>query len=156
MNKKLYNRYNLELVAENDEDYNSIQIKNKQVSSPIIVTEINRIFKLDRKAEEYVILICLDSKNYINSIFEISHGGIASANLDISNILKRALLSNSPKIILCHNHPSGDVSPSKKDYILTDQLYDASETVGIKLLDHIIIGHNKYKSLLLDRKGAVA
>ncbi len=156
MNKKLYNRYNLELVAENDEDYNSIQIKNKQVSSPIIVNEINRIFKLDRKAEEYVILICLDSKNYINSIFEISHGGIASANLDISNILKRALLSNSPKIILCHNHPSGDVSPSKKDYILTDQLYDASETVGIKLLDHIIIGHNKYKSLLLDRKGAVA
>lgn len=156
MNKKLYNRYNLELVAENDEDYNSIQIKNKQVSSPIIVNEINRIFKLDRKAEEYVILICLDSKNYINSIFEISHGGIASASLDISNILKRALLSNSPKIILCHNHPSGDVSPSKKDYILTDQLYDASETVGIKLLDHIIIGHNKYKSLLLDRKGAVA
>ena len=156
MNKKLYNRYNLELVAENDEDYNSIQIKNKQVSSPIIVNEINRIFKLDRKAEEYVILICLDSKNYINSIFEISHGGIASANLDISNILKRALLSNSPKIILCHNHPSGDVSPSKKDYILTDQLFDASETVGIKLLDHIIIGHNKYKSLLLDRKGAVA
>ena len=156
MNKKLYNRYNLELVAENDEDYNSIQIKNKQVSSPIIVNEINRIFKLDRKAEEYVILICLDSKNYINSIFEISHGGIASANLDISNILKRALLPNSPKIILCHNHPSGDVSPSKKDYILTDQLYDASETVGIKLLDHIIIGHNKYKSLLLDRKGAVA
>ena len=122
MNKKLYNRYNLELVAENDEDYNSIQIKNKQVSSPIIVNEINRIFKLDRKAEEYVILICLDSKNYINSIFEISHGGIASANLDISNILKRALLSNSPKIILCHNHPSGDGSPSKKDYILTDQL----------------------------------
>lgn len=156
MNKKLYNRYNLELVAENDEDYNSIQIKNKQVSSPIIVNEINRIFKLDRKAEEYVILICLDSKNYINSIFEISHGGIASANLDISNILKRALLSNSPKIILCHNHPSGDVSPSKKDYILTDQLYDASETVGIKLLDHIIIGHNKYKSSLLDGKGAVA
>ena len=122
MNKKLYNRYNLELVAENDEVYNSIQIKNKQVSSPIIVNEINRIFKLDRKAEEYVILICLDSKNYINSIFEISHGGIASASLDISNILKRALLSNSPKIILCHNHPSGDVSPSKKDYILTDQL----------------------------------
>ena len=156
MNKKLYNRYNLELVAENDEDYNSIQIKNKQVSSPIIVNEINRICKLDTTAEEYVILRCLDSKNYINSIFEISHGGIASANLDISNILKRALLSNSPKIILCHNHPSGDVSPSKKDYILTDQLYDASETVGIKLLDHIIIGHNKYKSLLLDRKGAVA
>ena len=156
MNKKLYNRYNLELVAENDEDYNSIQIKNKQVSSPIIVNEVNKIFKLNKKAEEYVILICLDSKNYINSIFEISHGGIDAANIQISNILKRALLSNSPKIILCHNHPSGDVSPSKKDYILTDQLYDASETVGIKLLDHIIIGHNKYKSLLLDRKGAVA
>lgn len=156
MNKKLYNRYNLELVAENDEDYNSIQIKNKQVSSPIIVNEINRIFKLDRKAEEYVILICLDSKNYINSIFEISHGGIASANLDISNILKRALLSNSPKIILCHNHPSGDVTPSKMDYRITDQLYDAAALIGIKLLDHIIIGHNTYNSLLLDGKEDVA
>lgn len=156
MNKKLYNRYNLELVAENDEDYNSIQIKNKQVSSPIIVNEINRIFKLDRKAEEYIILICLDSKNYINSIFEISHGGISAANIEISNILKRALLSNSPKIILCHNHPSGDVTPSKMDYRITDQLYDAAALIGIKLLDHIIIGRDTYNSLLLDRKEDVA
>lgn len=156
MTRTIYKRYTLELVEESSQKYISIQIKNKQVSSPVIVNEVNKIFKLNKKAEEYVILICLDSKNYINSIFEISHGGIDSANIEISNILKRALLSNSPKIILCHNHPSGDVSPSKKDYILTDQLYDASETVGIKLLDHIIIGHNKYKSLLLDRKGAVA
>lgn len=156
MNKKLYNRYNLELVAESDEEYNSIQIKNKQVSSPIIVNEINRIFKLDRKAEEYIILICLDSKNYINSIFEISHGGIAAANLEISNILKRALLSNSPKIILCHNHPSGDVTPSKMDYRITDQLYDAAALIGIKLLDHIIIGRDTYNSLLLDGKEDVA
>lgn len=72
----------------------------------------------------------------------------------IANILKRALLVNSNKIIICHNHPSGDLTPSQSDYIFTDHLYDAAELIGIKLLDHIIIGNNDdYNSILGKKEG---
>ena len=55
----------------------------------------------------------------------------------------------APKIILVHNHPSGDAKPSKGDYNVTDRVYEAAELMGIKLLDHVIIGDGIYQSLLL-------
>ena len=54
----------------------------------------------------------------------------------------------APKIILVHNHPSGDITPSKSDYNVTDRIYEAAELMGIELLDHIILGDGNYKSLL--------
>ena len=54
----------------------------------------------------------------------------------------------APKIILVHNHPSGDITPSKADYNVTDRIYEAAELMGIELLDHIILGDGNYKSLL--------
>ena len=147
MNKTLYKRYTLELVEENKDTYTSIQIKDKKVASILVATEINKIFKLNRKPEEFLILLCLNSKNYINGVFEISHGDIDNVTTSISNILKRALLVNSNKIIICHNHPSGDISPSKADYNFTDRLFDAADLIGIHLLDHIIIGDSKFESI---------
>ena len=58
----------------------------------------------------------------------------------------------APKIILIHNHPSGDPKPSKSDYKVTDRIYEAAQLMGIQLLDHIIIGDGSYQSLLLERK----
>jgi len=55
---------------------------------------------------------------------------------------------NVPKIILIHNHPSGDVTPSKGDFLVTDRIYEAADIMGIQLLDHIIIGDGKYQSIL--------
>ena len=73
----------------------------------------------------------------------------------VANILKRALLTNSNKIIICHNHPSGNLTPSKSDYQLTDRLHAAASLIGIQLLDHIIIGNNNdYKSILNKKVGA--
>lgn len=156
MNKTIYKRYNLELVEESETEYESTQLnelKNKRISSTVIAGEVNKVFNLNKKAEEYIILLCLDNHNYINGIFEISHGGISSADYSISNILKRALLVNSKKIIVCHNHPSGDLEPSKNDYNFTDRLYNASNLIGIELLDHIIIGrNNEFNSILKSRE----
>lgn len=159
MNEIIYKKYNLELVEESKDVYPSVQvqyIKNKKFSSSAVVNEINKVIKLNKKPEEHLILICLNTKNYINGIFEVSHGGIDSTTCRISNILKRALLTNSNKIIISHNHPSGDPSPSKSDYRFTDDLYDAAQLVGIELVDHIIIGRDDYISLLHERKVGVA
>ena len=58
----------------------------------------------------------------------------------------------APRIILVHNHPSGDPTPSKSDIIVTEKLIQASKLMGIEILDHIVIGYNKYESIFL-RKG---
>lgn len=158
MNRTIYKRYNLELVEEGETKYVSTQLdefKNKKISSTVIAGEVNKVFNLNKKAEEYIILLCLDNQNYINGIFEISHGGISSADYSISNILKRALLVNSKKIIVCHNHPSGNLNPSKNDCAFTDRLYNASSLLGIELLDHIIIGHNNECNSILKSKVGV-
>lgn len=155
MNKTIYKRFNIELVAESQEKYESIKINDKQVISTEIAAQVNKIFRLNRKPEEYLILLCLNAKNYINGIFEVTHGNDMTTTAPIANILKRALLVNSNKIIICHNHPSGDLTPSQSDYIFTDHLYDAAELIGIKLLDHIIIGNNNDYSSILNKKVGV-
>ena len=60
--------------------------------------------------------------------------------------MREALKSNASGIILAHNHPSGDVNPSTADIDLTKELYFIAKMVGLKVMDHIIIGHNKYYS----------
>lgn len=54
-------------------------------------------------------------------------------------------------MILVHNHPSGDTTPSQGDYNITDNIYEAAQLMGIELLDHIIIGNNKFESVLYGR-----
>ena len=68
--------------------------------------------------------------------------------IEPKEILAEAIKLQAPKIIMVHNHPSGDVNPSKADFNITDRIYEAAEILGIQLLDHIIIGNNKYESIL--------
>ena len=68
--------------------------------------------------------------------------------IEPKEILAEAIKLQAPKIIMVHNHPSGDVVPSKADFSITDRIYEAAGILGIELLDHIIIGNNKYESIL--------
>lgn len=74
-------------------------------------------------------------------------GGTNFANLSIKDILEEPIKMKAPKIILVHNHPSGDATPSKQDIDFTNYLYDATTLLGIQLLDHLIIGNKKYTSI---------
>lgn len=153
--KQLFKRYSLQLAEETSESYKSMEIKNIKISSGAMVKVVNDIFQLDKKPEEHMILLCLNNNNFINAVFEVSHGTVSATDGCIANVLKRALLVNANKIIICHNHPGGSVKPSRNDYQFTDELYDASQILGITLLDHIIVTQGKYKSLL-QRKECVA
>ena len=68
--------------------------------------------------------------------------------IETREILEEVIKTQAPKMILVHNHPSGDVTPSKADFSMTDRIYDAAKLVGVELLDHIIIGDNKFESIL--------
>ena len=74
-------------------------------------------------------------------------GGTNFANVNIKTIIGEALKIEAPKMILVHNHPTGDSTPSEKDIKFTDKLYNASKMFDIELLDHLVIGNMNYKSI---------
>ena len=120
----------------------NIKIKESKDVAKLLMSELRY------EKREKVKLILLNSKNIVVEIKDISYGGSNFAMIEPKEVLNEAIKLQAPKIILVHNHPSGDVTPSKADFNITDRIYEASEILGIKLLDHIIIGDNKYESIL--------
>ena len=101
--------------------------------------------KLEKK--EIVKVVILNSQNEIMKIQTISLGGTHSAHVEIKDILHEAIKRNATKIIIVHNHPSGNATPSKQDIEFTKNLEKACDILGIQLLDHIVIGENQYASI---------
>ncbi len=108
--------------------------------------------ELRYEKQEKVKVLILNSKNTVLKTYDVSLGGSNFAYIEPKDVLAEAIKMQAPKIILVHNHPSGDAKPSKGDYKVTDRIYEAAQLMGIQLLDHIIIGDGLYQSLLLERK----
>lgn len=97
--------------------------------------------------QEIIKLLLLNTKNEVVCIKDIVIGDVSFSNVSIKLILSEAIKLKVEKIILVHNHPSGDPTPSNSDIKLTIELYRASKIMGIKLLDHVVIGYNKFESI---------
>ena len=97
---------------------------------------------------QQVVVICayFDVKSRSLGVIFISKGSLSSSVVDISSVMRTALEKNASKIVLLHNHPSGDCTPSKDDIAVTDRLAEGSRIFSIELCDHIIIGDNEYYS----------
>ncbi|OQP66755.1 RadC family protein [Niastella populi] len=113
-------------------------------SSRDIATYLQALFR-DLPHEVFAVAY-LNRANRINHFEVISKGGITGTIADPRIILKRALLEDAVSLILCHNHPSGSLKPSKADQDLTQKLKDASKLFDISLFDHIIVSENGYFS----------
>lgn len=101
-------------------------------------------------------VLILNNKNTLLKIKTISLGATNFAFIEPKEVLVEAIKMQAPKVILVHNHPSGDATPSKGDYEVTRKLYEAAELMGIELLDHVVIGYEAYQSIFSDtikRKG---
>lgn len=99
----------------------------------------------DLPHEEFVVLI-LNRANHIINKFRLSKGGVAGTVVDQKIVFKEALEHLASGIILCHNHPSGNLKPSNEDLSLTKKLKQAGELFDIKVMDHIIVAGNSYFS----------
>lgn len=102
---------------------------------------------LRHKKQEHMKLLLLNTKSRLISEKDISVGTVNAAIISPREIFVEALQKSAVYIILLHNHPSGDPTPSMEDVQLTIQIKEAGELVGVELLDHIIIGDNCYTSL---------
>ncbi len=96
---------------------------------------------------EQLVLLMLDSKSRRIHDMVISSGSVNSSIVSTRDIFYQSLKYGAVNIILLHNHPSGDPSPSREDISVTKKVVEAGEIVGIRLLDHIIIGDNCYFSM---------
>lgn len=97
--------------------------------------------------DEYVYMFALDAKGKIIGVHEISHGYLCGSVVHPREVFKRALLNNACAIILSHNHPSGDVTPSDDDIATTNRMIEAGKVLGVDMLDHIIVADGMYCSL---------
>lgn len=94
------------------------------------------------KNKEFFIVILLDIKNKPLKNIEISKGSVNASIVDTKEIVQAATINLASSVILVHNHPSGDTTPSKEDVALTEQIKNACNLVNVKVLDHIILGKN--------------
>jgi DNA repair protein RadC len=91
-------------------------------------------------SEEYFIAFHLDAKNQVIGYQVVSHGTLTASLVHPREVFKAALLSNANAIIVAHNHPAGSLSPSQEDLSTTETLIKAGDLLGVKVMDHIIVG----------------
>ena len=112
-----------------------------------IVKICNTVFHLSDLAEEHTILLAVGGSGKLLGVFELSHGNNSGSIVDPKSIMIRLLLTNATAFAIVHNHPSGRCEPSRIDVETTKRLKQAADLMDFLLLDHIIIGDGKYRSM---------
>lgn len=97
--------------------------------------------------QEYLRLILLDTRNHVLGMPTIYKGSLNTSVIRVGELFRAAIRENAAAMIVAHNHPSGDPAPSPEDVHVTRQIVEAGKLLDIDLLDHIIIGHQRYVSL---------
>lgn len=103
--------------------------------------------ELSNSDREMFLSIMLTVRNDLIGVETVSMGSVTVSTTTARDVFKSAILANAVSIIICHNHPSGDLIPSISDIEITKQLIEAGELLGIKVLDHLIVSNHGYKSL---------
>lgn len=145
-------------------------MKNVQIISLKMVKEKALAYEYDKKvdcsetaanilksfigdeSQEVLAMITLDTKNKITGLFEVHRGALSKSLVSPKEVAKRALLANAASVIIAHNHPSGDCTPSGNDYQVHEALRESLATIEVGLLDSLVIGENTYYSLGAEQK----
>lgn len=123
--------------------------KKKKITTSLDILEIMQT-KLTSLTHEEFWAIYLNQAANVMQISNIGKGGLTATTVDIRLIMKIAIEHSSTAIILCHNHPSGDVRPSQADIKLTQQIKEAAELFSIRILDHLIVHKDNYYSFFAE------
>jgi DNA repair protein RadC len=130
-----------------------LNILNIKITSPNDVCNL-LMDELKYEKREKVKVIILNAKNNILKIVDLGTGTTSIAIIDPKDVLLEVVKMGAPKMILIHNHPSGDPTPSIQDLRITKRLCECSKMFGIELLDHIVIGDGRYESIFSwEKKG---
>jgi DNA repair protein RadC len=136
--RQLHDELNAQLYAHPAE--------RPQISSPEDAFQIMDYF-IGMLDHEEIWVMDLDTRNRVMSLIKVTQGSVNSSIVRVSEIYRQAVLENAPGIILAHNHPSGDTSPSLEDITVTRSVFQGGKLFDIELLDHLIVSHGQFTSL---------
>lgn len=119
---------------------------NKRICTPKDAADLLReyIGAVDR---EHFVVMMLSTKNTVNAIETASIGNLDGALVHPREVFKSAIVRNAASILVGHNHPSGDPTPSKEDLMITHRLVEVGKLIGIEILDHVILGDERFISI---------
>ena len=126
------------LIASPDD---RVQVKSPADAANLMMMEMSTL------EQEHMRLILLDSKNYVIDTPTMYMGSLNTSVIRVGELFREAIRQNCAAVIICHNHPSGDPSPSPEDVAVTELITQAGQLLDIDVLDHLIIGQQRYVSL---------
>ncbi len=133
-------KYRINLIREATVSFESKRFSN---SRDVFKTFREEMLTYDR---EHFLAVMLDSKNNIIGVNDVSVGSLSTSVVHPREVYKAAIAVNAAAIMFLHNHPSGDCAPSREDRECTQRLYEAGKILGIRVLDHLVVGENDYFS----------
>jgi len=116
------------------------------INSPADAADLVR-YEMSGLEQEHLRVILLDTRNHVLGIEEVYKGSVNSSQVHIGEVFKPAIRRNAPAIIVIHNHPSGDPTPSPDDVAVTRAILQAGKLLDIDVLDHMVIGQGRWVSL---------
>ncbi len=133
-------KYRINLIREA-----TVAFESKRFSSSrdVFKTFKDEMLTYDR---EHFLAVMLDSKNNVIGVNDVSIGSLSTSVVHPREVYKAAIGLNAAAIMFLHNHPSGDCVPSREDRECTQRLYEAGKILGIRVLDHLVVGENDYFS----------
>ena len=141
------NVFGIKLFHAIFERYSIEKIKNKvSLNSPKQISEYLQQ-KIGREKKEHFVILYFDTKNNL-IVDDVSVGTLNASLIHPREVFSKAILNNASHVIVAHNHPSGDPTPSGDDIATTKRLQEAGKILGIVVADHIVVTNNKYSSLL--------
>lgn len=129
--------YSVELVKDSSKVYD---VERAITSPQDVQSVVESVLGLSKKTQEHFVILSLNTKNKVTGVHTLHIGTVNSSIVHPRDVFQRAILNNATSIIICHNHPSGDMRPSQEDIDVTKRIESSGKLLGIELLDHIIIG----------------
>lgn len=120
--------------------------ERQAIQSPEQAAELF-LYEMSALDQEHLKVLLLDTRNQLIRQVEVYHGSLNTSLIRISEVFRDAVRSNAASIIVVHNHPSGDPSPSPEDIAVTRSIVEAGKLLDIEVLDHLIIGKGRFTSL---------
>lgn len=133
-------------VGETGEHYQSVKITSTQAAIQWALSSLSSYFD-ERLDQEEFLIATLDTKLHVRRVVRITRGTLDASLVHPREVFRPAIADCAGSILLIHNHPSGDTTPSRQDREITDRLKKAGEILGIQVIDHIIVGEGKAVSL---------
>lgn len=133
-------RYRIMLVRESGVTAGDVRISDSQKAHRFLEPLFDG---LDR---EHFMVVALDAKHSVIGINTVSIGSVTMSIVHPREVFKPLILMNTSAVLLAHNHPSGDPTPSQEDRALTRRLKEGGDLLGIAVLDHLVLGESRYYS----------